>query len=435
MSRRPGDSTRRRLLQALTAGSVASVTGCLTVPGGSSEQPTPTQALLEPDSEYGYTHVQPTGNRVLDGSGDLRSVEPVEIRTSGRPAWLCALPGDRGSLWTIVTRSGSARTVRVVDGTAERVATYNPLPERAVPLTRKARTGVGLVRPPAGSAPTTHPVVTDRGPLFIGENGDLVFEPGDDDPQRFEVGGLPDGRIVRVDEDRWALLGDATDRYEHGALGDTTEGGSLVVFDAAAAEVVTRERVGPPAVIEGLSPLVADLSEVDEPDIVVTLADSADGARLAVYRPDGTRRAVGPIFGPGWRHQLAVAPFAPDGTPEIAAVLKPHVNQQLEFYRLRNGSLSVVATLDGYATHTYGSVNVDGALAADLDDDGQVEVLLPTGSRDQLHAVERTDGGARTDWAFDPGGVVQSNVTGVTLADGRIAVGVGTDTGVRVWQG
>jgi hypothetical protein len=180
---------------------------------------------------------------------------------------------------------------------------------------------------------------------------------------------------------------------------------------------------------------VADVTGDGRPDIVLTLADSENGAWLALYRPDGTKRAEGPVYGPGWRHQLAVAPFAPDGTPEIAAVLKPHVNQVLEFYRFRNGSLDVGAELEGYSTHTYGSRNPDGAIAGDLDSDGQVELLLPTSSREELRAVRRTGGGARIDWGLDPGGVVRSNLTGVALDDGRVAVGVGTDAGVRIWQG
>lgn len=442
MTDRPDENSaeswsRRRLLGVALAGASGSVAGCVTSPGG-NRAATPTQALLTPDSRYGYTHVQPTGNRVVAGSSDLRNAAPVDIQTTDRPAWLCALPGESGSLWTVVTSGGSARTVRVSDGRARAVATYNPLPDGVPPVTRLTRsgTGVGLVRPPPDGASLTHPIVTERGPLYVAANGDLVFESNDSDElQRFDVGALPDGRIVEVDAERYALLGDRTQRYRHGALGDTIEGGSLVVFDAAAGEVVTREAVGPPAVIEGVSPMVADVSGDGSPDIVVTLADAENGARLAVYRPDGTKRAEGPIHGSGWRQQLAVAPFQSDGTPEIAAILKPHVDKVLEFYRLRNGSLEVVAELDGYSTHTDGSHNPDGAVAGDFDDDGQVELLLPTSSRDQLRAVRRTSDGARVDWQLAPGGVVRSNVTGVTLTDGRVAIGVGTDAGVRVWQG
>lgn len=433
-----GRWTRRRVLGAALGGTVLGLAGCVTSPGGDSAAATPTQALLRPNSRYGYTHVQPTGNRVLAGSGDVRTADPVDIQTQQRPAWLCALPGDGGSLWTIVTSGGSARTVRVTDGRAEAVSVYNPLPDGVPPMTRlmETGTGVGLVRQPPDSADLTHPVVTARGPLYIAENGDLVFAPTDrDEPQRYDVNALPDGRIVQVDRDRYALLGDRTRRYRHQALGDAIEGGSLVVFDVAAGEVVTRASVGPPAVVEGVSPLVADVTGDGEPDIVLTLADSEHGAWLALYRPDGTKRAEGPIFGPGWRHQLAVASFGTDGGAEIAAVLKPHVNQVLEFYRFRNGSLEVVAEREGYSTHTYGSHNADGAVAGDLDDDGQVELLLPTSDRTRVHAIRRTTGGARIDWRLDPGGVVRSNLTGVTLDDGRVAVGVGTDAGVRVWQG
>jgi outer membrane protein assembly factor BamB len=151
------------------------------------------------------------------------------------------------------------------------------------------------------------------------------------------------------------------------------------------------------------------------------------------FAPDGTRLATGPIHGSGWRHPLAVAPLGPAGEPELAVVRKPHVEHVLEFYRL-DGSLTVEATLPGFRTHTYGSRNLDGALAADLDADGAVEVLVPTTSRTELAAVRRSADGAEVAWRLSLDGGLRTNVTGVTL-DGGVAVGAGTPDGVRVWQG
>ena len=168
--------------------------------------------------------------------------------------------------------------------------------------------------------------------------------------------------------------------------------------------------MGPPEVFEGLQPLVADLDGDGVPEVVTTVADSSKGARIAVLGADGDRLATGPVYGPGWRHQLAVAGFGPDGGPELAVVRKPHVDRVVEFYRL------------------------DGAVAADLDGDGRVELLAPTSDRETLAAVRRTADGAEVAWRHPLDGPVRSNVTGVATSS-SVAVGAATADTVSVWQG
>jgi hypothetical protein len=345
--------------------------------------------------------------------------------------WLVALPADRGSYWTAVSPLGSATTYHVVDGAAEVVAEHQSLPAGVPPLVRRRTDGVGIVRPPSDAAPRTHPVVTDAGLLSIAANGDLVLD-GDAGRERWAVDALPDGRIVHVDGNRYALLGDTTTRYDHAALGDEREGGSLVVFDAAVPEVVAQTQVGPPAVIEGLSPLAADLDADGETELVATVADATDGARIAVFDGSGSELARGPIYGPGWRHQLAVADFGA-GT-ELAVTRKPHVDYTVEFYRFDGDSLAVAAEYPNVSTHSYGSYNTDVAIAGDFDDDGTVELVVPHTDRTSLLAVERTAEGARTDWQWYLDSSITSNLTGTRLADGGVAVGVGTGDGLRVWQ-
>lgn len=385
------------------------------------------------DATYAYTHLRPSGNRVLDGSGAVLDADPVELQVDGTPAWLLAFGGDASTLWTVVTADGSATTHRVRDGGSEQVADHGAI--STPPLAYRLDDGqVALADAPADMAGRTHPVVLEDGLLSVAADGDVVLR-RDGSATRFDVGAPDDVRIVAVGDGRYALYGDRTDRYTHGALGDTTEGSSLVVVDAAAGAVESEVALDPPAVFEGLSPLVADLDGDGEAEIVTTIATSADGARIRVYDTDGTAVATGPVYGPGWRHQLCVAPFAPDGSPELAVVLKPHVTRTLEFYRLDGGDLSVAATLDGYSTHTYGSRNLDGALAADLDADGRPELLLPTSDRRTLEAVRRVEGGAETVGSLPLGGSLATNVAGVGGDDGRLAVGAGTGDAVRVWQG
>ncbi len=427
--------TRRSLLATLAGAGLA---GCSfdadSDDSGSTGTPA-TDSTPPGGSRYWYTHPQPTGNRLLSGAGNVRNAEPVRFEPEGQPQWLVAHPTGDECHWTVVTSDGRASRWVVRDGSAERTAEHDPLPPGTQPVVATGEGSSRLVRPPGDMASRTSPAVVpgEDGPatlLYVATDGDVVV--AGEDRTRLAVDALDDGRPAALGDGRYALFADPTDRYSHGALGDTTEGSSLVVVDATDPGTAWETTLDAPVVFEGLQPLVADLDSDGEPEIVTTVADTAEGARIAVFDAGGERLATGPVYGPGWRHQLAVGPFAPDGRRELAVVRKPHVDRVVEFYRL-DGSLDVVATVEGVSTHTYGSRILDGALAGDLDGDGRPELLAPTTDRRTLVAVRRTGDGAETAWRRELDGPVRSNLAGVALADG-VAVGVGAGDGVTVWQ-
>ena len=88
----------------------------------------------------------------------------------------------------------------------------------------------------------------------------------------------------------------------------------------------------------------------------------------ASARASGVRR-TGPAIGRGnrWRHQIAVAPFGPNGERELVDVLTPHIGGVVEFYRMVGDRIEIVATVPGFTSHVIGSRNLDLALAADAD--------------------------------------------------------------------
>jgi hypothetical protein len=144
----------------------------------------------------------------------------------------------------------------------------------------------------------------------------------------------------------------------------------------------------------------------------------------------------GPGFEHGgrWRHAIAVAPFATDGTLELAVVRTPHIGGVVEFYQLVGTQLRLTASLPGYTSHVLGSRNLDMAVAGDFDGDGQPELLLPVQDRTMLAGIRRTTTGAAQAWTADVGGVVATNLAAGTLPDGRLALGVGRKDGmVRLW--
>lgn len=427
-------ATRRSLLAALATG----LAGCSLGPGSDGEGPTGTHVTASTPpagSRHWYTHPQPSGNRLLSGAGTVRDAEAVRFEPEGQPQWLVAHPAENGSRWTVVADDGRASRWTVRDGSVERETGYDPLPAGTQPVVATGGGTPRLVRPPVDMASRTSPVVVPGGDgpaklLYVAGNGDLVV--AGETRTRLAVDALRDGRLAALGDGRYALFAEPTDRYRHGALGDTTECGSLVVVDATDPAVDWTTSVGPSDVFEGLQPLVADLDGDGDPEVVTTVADPSNGARIAVFDADGERLATGPVYGPGWRHQLVVGPLGPGGGPELAVVRKPHVDRVLEFYRL-DGTLDVVATLDGFSTHTYGSRILDGALAGDLEGDGETEVLVPTGDRTTLAAVRREGDGATVAWRKPLAAPVRSNVAG--LAAGGVAVGAATAESVFVWQG
>jgi hypothetical protein len=426
---------RRAVLGSVAAG----LAGCLGDGTGTrTTRPDRTPRPADPAAEFWHTRPQASGNRYLAGASDLAKAEPVTFDPPGTPRWLVAHPAERGSHWTVVADDGTATLYRVADGDATRERTYDPLPAETPPVVAATESGSGLLRPPSGmatqSVPTVVPGEESTAPktLYLAENGDLVV--AGETVERLPVDGLPDGRIVAVGDGTYALYGGGTGRYTHGALGDTTEGSELTVFDPEGPATVGAATLDPPQAFEGLSPLVADVDGDGDPEVVTTVADSSRGARIAVFDPSGERVATGPVHEPGWRHQLAVAPLGPGGEVELAVVRKPHVERLLELYRLEGGTLSVVGTLSGFSTHTYGSRVTDGAVAGDLDDDGATELLLPTAQRTELAAVRHERDGPSVAWQWSLPTRVQTNVTGVPTGTG-LAVGVGTGDEVRVWQG
>lgn len=254
---------------------------------------------------------------------------------------------------------------------------------------------------------------------------------------RTAVEALPDARILVDELGRLLLLTNPTTRYDHGVLGDAVEASGITLIETRPeARIILKIDIPPPAVIEGIAPIWADITGDGRREIIVTLSSQIDGAQIALFDENGERLASGPAIGQGyrWRNQLAVAPTGLDGELELVDVLTPHIGGVVEFYGLSGSELQILAQVRGYTSHVIGSRNLDMALAGDFDGDQQVEVLLPDQSRTALGAVRRSTGGAEVVWTLPAGGVISTNLAAVSFPDGRIAAGVGRDDAVlRVW--
>jgi hypothetical protein len=393
-------------------------------------------------ANYGYTHQRPDGNRLVAGRGSLPEATVLDIPLSGQPVWIAgaAVPNSDKTAWAVVLADGRVQAFIVDDGQVSESAIEPATVQGMPPLLKVTEDERILLVPPApvyGAAPPA--VLDEQGKLAtVSPDGVVtVLDPAGMVRDSAQSQPLPDGRLLVDEQGRLLFLSQPTARYDHGIAGDGIEAGAVTLFDPESEfgnEVVIT--VPEPAVIEGIMPLWADLNGDGRREIIVTQSDAQAGAQIVVYDESGEQIATGPAIGLGnrWRHQLAVAPFGPQGEIELVDVLTPHIGGVVEFYQLDGDELQIVAKVPGYTSHVIGSRNLDMALAGDLDGDGRIELLVPNQGRTLLGAIRRTTADAEVVWTVPLDGKVSSNLAAVQLADDSLMVGAGREDGtLRLW--
>lgn len=416
------------LLVVLVAGACTSQSASEPVNTASTTPaPTETASTIAADAVAPsvVTAAPSDGNRVASGQGSFAGGEPtLAITDLESPLWVSAIASGEASIWAVALEDGTVRFFEVTDVDITEAGSARLAPDRP-PTMVLAPEGPQLVVD--GSLLTQPILLSGLRPAFVGWDG-IVVVAGD----VVAVDALPDARLVVDEAERLAVLGDATDRYPHGILGDYIEAGSISIIETTPEVRLTSQIIIPaPAVVEGLSPIWADLDGDGSRDLIVTVSEAGDGAHLAAYAEDGSLLGAGPGFGRSsrWRHQLAVGPFAADGTTEIVAVRTPHLGGVVEYYRLTDGELRLEASLDGHTSHMIGSRNLDMAAGGDFDGDGQLELLVPTDDYTSLSALRRTEDGVEVAWSVPLDGRLATNLATVTLDDGTLVVGGATTEG------
>jgi hypothetical protein len=334
-----------------------------------------------------------------------------------------------------VAAIASEGSVEVFEPGGTVTSNLGTVPAGTPPLVVPGLEEVVLVVPP-GAAPMSAPALMSSGWLAsIGDDGDLMVA-GPEGVARYPVDAMRDGRIAVASDGRLLVLVGPTDRYDHAVLGDAVEAAGFAVVEpgSGARATVTLEA---PAVFEAVVPMWADLDGNGIEEIVVTVSDSGQGARIAVYDASGEVVAEGPPIGRGfrWRQLIAAGPFGPDGETEIAVVRTPHIGGVLEMYRLEGDGLVIAATLAGpFGSHRLGSRNLDMAMAGDFDGDGRVEVVLPSADRRTVVGVAHTSAGLETVWSTALPAPLTSNLGAVDGPDGLVLVAGLEDGSVTVWS-
>lgn len=372
---------------------------------------------------YGFTYQNATGNRYVEGTGTFPNVENFiieNIQTAG--------------MWLTPLRIGEEQLVR---GSQEEWSILYSLDlmmpsDMALPQTL---TGLSALWQADFSADDvsrlSHPVPVGDDIVYIANNGDLVLWRDNNPIHRLPLDAMLDARPMVSDNGLIALYTQPTDRYPHGVFGDLIEAGALDILQV---DGDILRRVGfvqlDDVVFEGLYPFWADIDQDGQQDIVTTISGSGLGAGLQVYRADGTlltesRRIE---LSNRWRHQLAFAPFGPDGEYELVEIQTPHIGGIVQFLRYMpdTNSLEIVARFGGYTSHLYGSINLDMAVAGDFDGDGQPELVVTTQDGRRLVGLHHgADDSIEEVWSIDLPAVPVTNFSAITTADGRLGLAIG----------
>ena len=415
----------------------------LAAPHTAQDNATESDALLV-NPQYFYTHHQATGNRIIAGQGTFPNVveQDIEFRVGNnqleQPLWLVGASGEIVR-WYAVSANNTPAVLTVVDGNLQ----FDVLTTLAFAEKPPVLAPQGAPVPAAGNDESlfSNPVPYGEGWLYIAQNGDLVYVSDGEERSRIALNIQSDARLVVNEKGQIAVYANGTNqRYVHGIMGDDIEGSSLVVLEVVddKLDIVTQIDLEGDAVYEGLSPIWADVDEDTMPDLITTVSDSRVGSRIRVYRMtyDGIREADGPAIGQAhrWQHQLAFAPFGPNGEMELVDVLTPHIGGVVRFYRFNSGSMEIVAQQGGYTSHVIGARNLDMAVAGDFNGDGTPEIALPSQNRRRIAGIQHTATGTEVMWEFSLGNQLATNLAAVQTPDGKLALAAGTVDGrLRVW--
>ncbi len=176
------------------------------------------------------------------------------------------------------------------------------------------------------------------------------------------INALPDARILMDENNRLLVLTQPTNRYDHGVLGDALEASGITLLETEPElRIIRNIPTEAPDVIEGISPIWADIDNDGVRDIIVTLSNNQSGARIAAFLEDGTLLAESPALQIGyrWRHQIAVAPFGENTMPSLVSIRTPHIGGVIEFLQFNNGKLEIVGEVEGFSSHAIGSRNLE----------------------------------------------------------------------------
>ena len=371
------------------------------------------------------------GNHLIPGKIDLKQATPIKIKLSSYPTWVIGHNDGSHSVWYVLLNDSTVQKVVVEEnGEVSVLKTNINLPSDTILSIDTGSNPRQLFAPELYKNNfLTHPVrliannkvaAIDASGVFIVQDPDRIY--------RLNIEILKDSRILQNEKGQILVLTGNSTKYMHGILGDKVEADGFAIIDTGKKPVVRSQfALKGSNVFETLMPVWTDINLDNKREIILTKSDSRSGAQLQIYAEDGKLISSSDPIGRGfrWMHLIAAAEFGPGGEIEIAAVRTPHIGGVLEYYRLKDGKLRVVHKRAGYSTHRIGSRNLDTAVAGDFNDDGHVEMLVPTQDFKRLDSIKRTAGGSKIDHSIKLDHQLSTNLAAYS-SRGKIELAFGT---------
>ena len=396
---------------------------------------------LDPGLRFATTFGNADGNRYVAGQATIASDRVLEIpfgETIKEPVgWIVGIADGDDVVLAIADANGTIEGFRESAGAVVSETLNISRTSPGTPPALVAGDGALVIVPPATSgALGTNALALETGGLaFVSSDGAVIISDGTGN-RRLDVDALVDGRLTVSSDRRMAVLVNPTDRYDHGVVGDRFEAAGVVFVSLETQEVVS-EMAYDADVIEGMVGMFADLDADGVDEFIMTVSNVDTGARLVVLDDQARVVAESDPIGQGgrWRHQIAVAPFGPEGEIELVDVRTPHIRGVVEYFSMRNGRLELVASLEGYSSHTIRSRNLDMAVALDVDGDGQAELVVPNQTKNELAVLQRVGDDVQVLTTLPLGGVLSSNLMAVAGEDGSVILAAVTSDGrLLVWD-
>lgn len=203
--------------------------------------------------------------------------------------------------------------------------------------------------------------------------------------------GLPDGKIAvsksANGQEVAAWYGSPTTRYRHGILGDAVEAGSLHVEYRGGRHF--QFRLPNSQVFEDRTPRIVDLDGDGRPEIVTIRTYQSAGASVAIFgvRNDqlvelASTEAIGRSN--RWLNIAGIRDYAERGSLQIAYVETPHIGGTLYFVEWNGNRLQPIASIYGTSNHEIGSREQDLSADMDYDNDGHMDLVVPSIDRRAL---------------------------------------------------
>ena len=386
---------------------------------------------------------QPDGNRLADGSGlatgFIQQITTKDINLGDTPTWVTGTSTPDGDIWVVALADGTVYGCQVpiggqpffIEVPGDRLAPGQP------PVLAVQGSSVRLATTPANASPTSVPVYLAGGrAAYVDNLQRLTVLEADGTLWRPDLEVLPDSRVVQISPEKVLVLAEPTDRYPHSALGDNLEATAVAVVTVGVNEVEMVYR-SENNVIESIAPLLADVDGDGIDDVALTVSNDREAWIVVASSTGGGVVAISDPVDRllGWRQLVAVGPLGPTGQTEIAEIVYPDADGRVQFLSLAGGDLRVAATRAGYRSHEFGARNLEQALAADVDRDGHLEVIVPTLDRRSIAGIRHGPDGAAEMWTRPLGGTLATNIAVLTRPDGTLSVAAATQEGsLRIWQ-